>query len=115
MFVKSMDDSHAISFGPLQENREVTVSERESTTSRHETEIVRDIPLTKVQRTMFPMRLKGKISLTKDDVIIMVLSILDGMNILKSRKTAKSRVYGSVLDQTREAQHDNFKCILGSR
>jgi hypothetical protein len=49
MYVKSMDDSHVISIGPLRENREVTVetiSERESMTSRHETEIVRDNPLT---------------------------------------------------------------------
>lgn len=43
-----MDDSH-VSFGPLRENREVadeTINERESTTSRHETEIVRDTHLT---------------------------------------------------------------------
>jgi hypothetical protein len=42
-----MDDSH-VSFGPLRENREVadeTINERESTTSRHETEIVRDTHL----------------------------------------------------------------------
>ena len=47
-----MDDSHVVSFGPLRENREVadeTISERESTTSRHETEIVRDTEASKME------------------------------------------------------------------
>jgi hypothetical protein len=44
---------------------------------------------------MFSMGLKG-------DANTMVLSILDGMRILKSWKTTKSVVYGSVLDQTKE-------------
>lgn len=114
-----MDDSHVVSFGPLRENREVadeTISERESTTSRNETEMVRDTPLTESATEASKMEMRR----LADECILEFTNKMEAVfNQLSDRMESSSRhtpILGRGLQSTpQNPRVVNFMSDHGSR